>query len=79
MHSNMALLKYFAKSESLPDPNGPLSSTLKPETIESVNRNTTIGMGKNIFECRLTFEYGHRQTQLCYETEVHTYIRYVTI
>ena len=30
----MALLKYFAKSKSLPDPNGPLSSKLKPETID---------------------------------------------
>ena len=37
----MALLKYFAKSKSLPDPNGPLSSKLKPETIDSANRKVS--------------------------------------
>ena len=37
----MALLKSFAKSESLPDPNGPLSSKLKPETIDSANRKVS--------------------------------------
>ena len=37
----MALLKYFAKSKSLPDPNGPLSSTLKPETIDNANRKVS--------------------------------------
>ena len=39
--SNMALLRYFAKSKSLPDPNGPLSSKLKPETIDSANRKVS--------------------------------------
>ena len=37
----MALLKYFAKSKSLPDPNGLLSSKLKPETIDSANRKVS--------------------------------------
>ena len=37
----MALLKYFAKSKSLPDRNGPLSSKLKSETIESANRKVS--------------------------------------
>ena len=37
----MALLKYFAKSKSLPDPNGPLLSKLKPETIDSANRKVS--------------------------------------
>ena len=37
----MALLKYFAKSKSLPDPNGPFSSKLKPETIDSANRKVS--------------------------------------
>ena len=37
----MALLKSFAKSESLPDPNGPLSSKLKLETIDSANRKVS--------------------------------------
>ena len=37
----MALLKYFTKSKSLPDPNGPLSSKLKPETIDSANRKVS--------------------------------------
>ena len=37
----MVLLKYFAKSKSLPDPNGPLSSKLKPETIDSANRKVS--------------------------------------
>ena len=34
----MAWLKYFAISKSLPNHNGPLSSKLKPEMIESANR-----------------------------------------
>ena len=37
----MALLKYFAKSKSLPHPNGPLSSKLKPETIDSAKRKVS--------------------------------------
>ena len=37
----MALLKYFAKSKSLPDTNGPLPSKLKPETINSANRKVS--------------------------------------
>ncbi len=37
----MALLKYFAKSKSLLDPNGPLSSKVKPERIESANRKVS--------------------------------------
>ena len=37
----MALLKCFTKSKSLPDPNGPLSSKLKPEMIDSANRKVS--------------------------------------
>ena len=37
----MALLKYFAKSKFLPDPNSPWSSKLKPEKIESANRKVS--------------------------------------
>ena len=37
----MALLKYFAKSKSLPSPNVSLSSKLKPETIKSANRKVS--------------------------------------
>ena len=38
----MALLKYFsAKSKSLPDPNGPLSSAVKPPAIVSANRKAS--------------------------------------
>ena len=37
----MVRLKYFAKSKSLPDPNGPLSSKLKSETIKSANRKVS--------------------------------------
>ena len=38
----MVLLKYFAKSKSLPEPNSPLSSKLKPETIDSANRKVSV-------------------------------------
>ena len=35
----MVLLKYFlVKSKSLPDPNGPLSSTLEPQAKENANQ-----------------------------------------
>ena len=37
----LAVLKYFAKSKSLPNPNGPLSSKVKPETIASANRKVS--------------------------------------
>ena len=37
----MVLLKYFAKSKSFPDPNGPLSSKLKLETIDSAKRKVS--------------------------------------
>ena len=38
----MALLKYFlVQSKSLPDPNGPLSSIVKPHAIESVNKKVS--------------------------------------
>ena len=38
----MALLKYFSvESKSLPDPNGPMSSTVKPQGIESVNKRVS--------------------------------------
>ena len=37
----MALLKYFAKSKSLPNPNGPFSSKVKPETIKCANRKVS--------------------------------------
>ena len=40
--SIIALLKYFlVKSTSLPDPNGPLSSTVKSQTIKSANRKVS--------------------------------------
>ena len=39
--SNIALLKYCAKSKSLSNPNCPLSSKLKPEMIESANRKVS--------------------------------------
>ena len=38
----MALLKYLpVQSKSLPDPNGPLSSTVKPQAIESANKKVS--------------------------------------
>ena len=38
----MALLKYFSiQSKSLPDPNSPLSSTVKPQAIESANKKVS--------------------------------------
>ena len=40
--SIMALLNYFSvKSKSLPDANGPLLSTMKPQAIESANRKVS--------------------------------------
>ena len=40
--SIMALLKYISvKSKSLPDPNRPLSSTVKPQSIESANQKVS--------------------------------------
>ena len=38
----MALLKYFSvQSKSLPDPNGPLSSKVQPQAIESANKKVS--------------------------------------
>ena len=38
----MSLLNYFSrKRKSLPDPNGPLSSTVKPQAIESANKKVS--------------------------------------
>ena len=38
----MALLKYFSVyTKSFPDPNGPLSRTVKPKAIESANRKVS--------------------------------------
>ena len=37
----MALLKYFSVTNSLPDPNGPLLHTVKPQAIESANKKVS--------------------------------------
>ena len=38
----MSLLNYFSrKRKSLPDPNGPLSSTVKPQAIVSANKKVS--------------------------------------